>query len=164
MTTEPRDLIRNAILTLVRDSGGKVTRRPLIPSEPDGLAVSMPEPLAALAAARHLEWAARHALRTHASNAREEGRTWAEIGTALGCKPGEDYPPVGESAFRQVCSDLGGGPSFAWTCSACLKVVIDYGPGAGHPADQERGHAEGCTRLAEAVRAHDAQWEDDSDD
>jgi len=161
VTDHARDLIRTAVFTLVREAGAPVTKRPLIRTKPDGLTVPEPDPLAAITAARHLEWAARDALRGHVRNAREDGRTWDQVGTALGYKPGPDVPPVSESAFRVVATDLGGGYSFGWTCPDCLKAVIDYGPELP-PHDAEHGHAEGCERFAATVRAWNEQWEDEN--
>lgn len=154
---------RAAIWRLVKDTGGEMVTRPVIRSDPQGAVTNEPEPLAGITAARHLEWAMRDEIRRHVKAAREDGRTWAEIGAALGCRTGPDRLPVSESAFRVVAADLGSGPSFAWTCPACLKTVIDYGPEAGHPEDAERGHAGGCARFAETVAEWDKQREEGED-
>jgi hypothetical protein len=162
-TSNARALIRGAVFTLVRESGGQIAQRPVITGEP-GWTANEAEPLAGITAAKHLEWAAAKAVRDHARRAREDGLTWGRIAGALGCKgdPGYGVSPA-EEAFRQLASDLGSGPSFGFTCGTCLKTVIDHGPECGHPEDCERGHAEGCTRLAEAVRAYRAQWDDDEE-
>lgn len=164
-TRRSRELIRIAIHTACREAGVKITPRPVIASEPSGPSVPEPEPLAALAAARSLERAARDAWRQHAKAAREDGRTWADIGEALGYAddPQPGMTSVAEHAFAALASDLGRGPSFGWTCPACLQTVLDYGPEMGHAEDAERGHAEGCARLAESARAYGAQWEDEGD-
>lgn len=136
-----RELVRNAVVTLCRESGGT-------------------GPLAAITAARHLEWEAREAVRAHARTAREDGESWTDIGEALGFAndPEPGMTSVAERAFLRVASDLGRGPCFAWTCPQCREMVIDYGPETGNPADTEQGHTEGCARLAETVAAWDAQW------
>jgi hypothetical protein len=61
---------------------------------------------------------------------------------------------IAEAAFEAVADDLGEGLVFAWTCS-CGGRVLDGGPYNGQPADCERGHADGCERLAEAVRVYE---------
>jgi hypothetical protein len=163
MTDHARDLIRTAVFTLVREAGAPVTSRPLIASEPDGIQVPEPESLAAITAARHLEWAARDAVRRHVKSAREDGRGWHAIGEALGFAddPQPGMTSIAEHAFAVVASDLGMGCSFGWTCPDCLNTVIDYGPELP-PHDAEHGHAEGCERFAATVRAWNEQWEDEN--
>jgi hypothetical protein len=150
---EPRDLIRNDIFAL----GAPAVKRPVVRGAPRTGMLQHPEPLAGIRAATALRHAASRAVADCARYAREDGKTWAEIGAAME-PPHDEY-----SAFMAVASQMGRGPSFAWTCS-CGPVVIDYGPEAGSPADQETGHAEGCTRLAATVAAREAEiarWEDD---
>ncbi len=164
-TPESRNLIRSAIITLVRAEGGEMVTRDLAAAGPETFTVTEPESLAAVRAAQRLAFAAEHAIRRYAHDAREDGHGWDEIGTALGCRPDPDRGiTAAGAAFRLVAPDLGSGPCFGWTCPACRKTVLDHGPEMGHPVDQERGHGEGCARLAEAVRAYDAQWEDGSDE
>lgn len=141
-----RELIRNAIAALVRESG-------------------VTGPLAEVTAAVHLEWAAQEAVRTRARTAREDGASWAQIAGALGSEPDPDrgITPAA-AAFGRVASDLGRGQVFAWTCPECRETVIDRGPELAHPEDQEQGHADGCARLAEAVRGWRAQLEGGGDD
>src|ERR1019366_8846879 len=136
----PGALIRNAIFVL----GAAVVRRPVI------------------RAATALRHAASAAAADCARYAREDGKTWEQIGEALGFKPGPDLPPVIESAFRVLASHLGSGPSFAWTCPACGQTVIDHGPEAG-PHDSEQGHGDGCEQFVATIEAWDRQWEDDSE-
>jgi hypothetical protein len=40
-------------------------------------------------------------------------------------------------------------------------MITDRGPYEANPRDVEQGHADGCARLAEAVRAYEAQWDDE---
>jgi hypothetical protein len=160
--TDPdaRRLIRNAIFDLTLGTG--VVRRPVIRSDSASGYRAEPEPLAGIRAATALGHAVGRAKADGARYAREDGETWEQIGEALGFKPGPDLPPVSESAFRVLASDLGRGPSFAWTCPACGQRVIDYGPEEG-PNDSEQGHGDGCERFVATIEAWDAQWEDDSD-
>lgn len=161
---EARQIIRSAIGVLCRQAGAQFTARPVIRSEPKGPTAPEPEPLAAITAARHLEWAARRAVSDHARTAREDARTWAQIGKAMGCRPSLRGPSEAECAFAAVASDIGRTVAFSWTCPACLGVITDYGPGAGHPADAEHGHADECGRFTETVRAYEASWGDGGDE
>ena len=154
----PGALIRNAIFVL----GAAVVRRPVIRGDSASGTRAEPEPLAGIRAATALRHAASAAAADCARYAREDGKTWEQIGEALGFKPGPDLPPVIESAFRVLASHLGSGPSFAWTCPACGQTVIDHGPEAG-PHDSEQGHGDGCERFVATIEAWDAQWEDDSE-
>ena len=158
MTTHhARELIRNAISTLCREAGAPVTRRPVIRSEPDGPTMLEPEALAALAAAAALAASAVAAVKDHARTAREDGAPWSRIGEAMGYadEPQPGLTSVAEHAFAAVAADLGSCRVFGWTCPACLGVVTDYGPEAGHPQDAEHGHAETCARMTAMVRAWD---------
>jgi hypothetical protein len=155
---EARQIIRSAIGVLCRQAGAQFAARPVIRSEPDGPTTPEPEPIAAITAARDLEHAAASAVRDHVRNAREDGCTWGRVGDVIGYRPSLRGPSAAEQAFAAFASDLGNGPAFAWTCPVCLGIVTDRGPETS-PADAERGHADGCTRLAETVRAWDASWE-----
>src|SRR5207237_1310227 len=129
-----RDLIRNAVRSLAIEAGAQMVGRPELRGEPGGRKRPEPEPLAAIAAASALAAAARGAIRDHVRYAREDGLPWAQIAPALGCDDAA-------AAFGRVASDLGSGPSFAWTCPSCEATVIDRGPEYG-PEDAEAGHAE----------------------
>jgi hypothetical protein len=156
VTPEPRDLIRNAIFALAAET----VKRPVVRGKPRTGMHLQPEPLAGIRAACALRHAASRAIADLARYAREDGKTWAEIGAAME-PPHDEY-----AAFLSVADQMGRGPSFAWTCS-CGHVIVDYGPGAGHPEEAEQGHREGCTRFAALVAAHEAetaQWEDDPHD
>ncbi len=148
--TTARDLIRRDIFTLVPDR----IDRPVIPDRPDAGTVPKPDPLPGIAAAAALRDEATAAIRDCARYAREDGRSWAQIGEAMGC-------PDPDAAFLHVAERTGRYPSLAWRCPSCGELVTDYGPALSAAADPEQGHAEGCERFAEAVRAWDAQWKDD---
>jgi hypothetical protein len=166
MTTADRDFhvrheARNVIYRIVQEAGGKMIMR----SDAFGT-TREPEPLAGIAAATALGHAVTRSVAGFARRAREDGKTWAEIGAALGAEADpETGTTTGAAAFLVLASDLGSGsPSFGWSCPACGRTVLDYGPEMGHPEDQEQGHGGGCTRLAETVRAWRAEWEGDDND
>ena len=158
--SEARQIIRSAIGTLCREAGAQFTARPVIRSEPDGPTSPEPEPLAAIGVAVELRHAAARAVSDHTRNAREDGCTWSQIGEAMGLadRPGPGMASVAERAFLSVASDLGRGQAFAWTCPSCLGVVTDCGPEIDPPDAAEHGHADGCARMAEAMRAYAASW------
>ena len=149
-TPEPRDLIRNAIFAL----GAGTVKRPVVRGKPRTGMHPQPEPLAGIRAACSLRHAASRAIADLARYAREDGKSWAEIGAAM--EPVHDE----YSAFGAVASLMSRGPSFAWTC-ACGPVITDHGPGPGHPYDQEQGHSDGCVRFAAKVAAYEARMEDE---
>jgi len=156
--TAATELVRNAVLVLVRDEGGRTVSRPLIRDRPDdGLTRTEPEPLAGIRAALALRSAAANAARdcVLVLYAREDGRTWAEIGQAV---YGDSLPAPQRpaEAFAYFAMDLGSGPVFPWVCGTCGAMVLDRGPEAGSPADQELGHAAGCERLTETIREYEA--------
>jgi len=104
------------------------------------------------------------------THARVEGVGWREIGDALGLA--EDGQRTGYdlavAAYEQVTGepDVFREPSFYYTCPACAQGISDRGPYESHPEDNDRGHADGCTRLAADVAAwqaqrdaEDAEWE-----
>lgn len=160
-TSTARRLIRNAVLTMVRESGGQVTRIPR--GEPGaGWTEDAAGPLEGIAAARQLEHAAAGHWRNLARDARASGKSWQQIGEALACQgdPEHGITPARE-AFRVLAPDYGTGRSFGYTCGTCGHLVIDRGPECGHPEDQERGHAERCARFAATVAAWEEQWGDD---
>ena len=156
-----RSEAEKAIHHLVTAAGGQLTRRPAVEGEPVFGTVPAPEPLAGLTAARHLEHAARYLTGTYAKAAREQGRSWPDIGTALGYKPGPGDLTPAESAFRAVAYDLGHEFRFYWGC-ACGETIADNGLELANPRDAEEGHAPGCPRLAADVAAYTARWGEDS--
>lgn len=159
--------IRRSVERLVIRAGGQTVKRQVLRDDPGcDFEVEDPEPVAAIRAAASLRFAAGQELSRAARYAREDGRTWQEIGEALfPAEPVPDDDPKSVRAFRELgwaYSDYDS-PAFGWTCPDCRKRISDHGPGAGHPADAERGHAAGCGRLARAVDAYDQQWEEDEE-
>lgn len=120
--------------------------------------------LAGLGAARLVQRVAEVVIADYAVEARTAGRTWVEIGAALGIT-GEDWPgAVAERAFDQVAhgGDGWSRSSVRWRCPSCGEQITDTGPFTSHPADIESGHADGCLRYAADVAgwAEQAGWEE----
>jgi hypothetical protein len=117
-----------------------------------------------LQAARRLELAARMETHRLIQAARAGGMGWHEIGAVLGLGPdaAEDGLSVAEAAFNfatgRRIEDTWDVATFWWQCPACGQTISDRGPGHGHPADDETGHAGGCTLLAATVAAWDTGW------
>jgi hypothetical protein len=99
-------------------------------------------------------------MRVSIARAREAGMSWHEVGGALGVAG--LAPARGSSVAEAAWKYAAGRPAhrsgrpgvFRWVCPDCGEVVSDRGPGGRSPAEDERGHAEGCHRLAAAV----AEW------
>ena len=155
---------RRAAIGIARDQGAQVISRPAYRGAQSS--VQDVEPLAGLRAAREVELGARHAARGYIRDAREAGHTWQQIGTALDLIPGGEAGIDGGTAAEAAYSYAAGnpspetawgyGPSFAWTCGFCEGLISDRGLCNG-PADDERGHADGCARLAATIAAWDAE-------
>jgi hypothetical protein len=154
-----------AVRRLVTSSGGRMVRRPMFRDRHDPeRTVEEPEPLAGIRAAAALEHEARQVLAGCARYAREDGLSWEQIGEALLAAPAPGEPSRAVAAFDRLAwsYDQWQAPTFTWTCPSCLRQVLDHGPEAGgHPSETEEGHADGCARLAAAIDAWNAQWEDD---
>jgi hypothetical protein len=99
--------------------------------------------------------------------AREAGHSWEEIGRTLAFKPDADRT-VAEAAYEQMTGSATSwsshGPLFVWRCTACVRVISDRGPYERHPADNESGHAEDCSRLAAEVERWRASCDDEGAD
>lgn len=162
-----RQWTRRALLDIVRQSGGHIVTQPMFRDRPDlDMTTSDAEPMAGVRAARHLEHAALALARGYVRQAREDGRTWHEIGAALdlGVSAGHCGISLAEAAYDDAAGEPGSeyarryGRTFAWTCPACLATVSDRGPCSG-PADDEQGHADGCLRLADTITKWEAEWD-----
>ena len=142
--------------------------KPVFRSQPEvDMTVRDAESMAGLQAAHHLQLAAEGLARGYIQQAREDGHSWHDIGTALGiAKNAADQ----ETSPSQAAYDhAAGNPrtdhswssrrSFTWICADCRNVISDRGPEAGHPEDAESGHGGHCPRLAAAITAWDA-WRD----
>jgi hypothetical protein len=158
-----RQLTRRAVHEVVRATGGRTTARQVFRDRPDlDMTVTEVEPLAGLRAATQLKHAAHRLTLDYARQAREDGRSWHEIGTGLGLGGPEPYCTSPAAAAYDYATRTGppGRPIFAWVCPACRASVRDRGPEAGHPADCEEGHADGCPRLVAAAAQWTASWDE----
>jgi len=100
--------------------------------------------------------------RERAERARADGITWEQIGEALGPSLGSDGRSghdLGVAAFEHLTGERGRWrqASFWFRCASCGEYISDRGPFEGHPEDNERGHAEGCVRLAADIAAWQAR-------
>jgi hypothetical protein len=120
------------------------------------------DPLAGVRATKALANAARALLVDQARAARAAGRSWDEIGEALGLSDGAADEPRAEAAFTEIVEGRRAqtywptfrAPSTCWRCESCGEPVADHGPtGSSHPDDQESGHDESCERHAAALAA-----------
>jgi hypothetical protein len=153
-----------AAIDLARANGAQVISRPAYRGAQS--AIQDVEPLAGLRAAREVELGARFSTRNYIRDAREAGHTWQQIGTALDLTPGGEADLAGSTTAEAAYSYAAGSPdtetarrygrSFSWTCGSCEGLISDHGLCNG-PADDERGHADDCARLAATVAAWDAE-------
>jgi hypothetical protein len=164
--TQAADLGRQwaarAVLGIARESGGQIVHRPVFRDRPDlNLKLTAAEPMAGLRAATVLKWATRQLLLDYVRYAREDGHPWRDIGVGLGYSddPGSGISAA-EAAYDFAAGTISAWRSFAWTCQHCRATIIDRGPEAGHPAECEDGHADGCGRLAAEVAAWTATWDE----
>jgi hypothetical protein len=139
-----RQWARRAVTGMVQASGGRTVTRPMFRGRSDlDSTVTDVEPLAGLQAAASLKHAAWRLALEYVRQAREAGNSWHDIGVALGFGLlAESDMSVAGAAHDYAA----GGPetwsrSFPWVCPACQTTVIDFGPEAGNPDDQEQGHA-----------------------
>ncbi len=132
------------------------------------------DPLAGVRAGRLVADVAAGALRDWALRARGAGRSWDDVGAALGlpAEPDSSDMPRAEAAWEWLVEHRppppglqpSGGPSSAvWTCTTCRARVRDTGPFAAHPDDRETGHQDDCVRRAAALEAWRVEEGDDSD-
>ena len=164
-----RDIARRDTFQLARGTGASIVRRPMFRGE-DEPTVQDVEPLAGARAARDLELAAKGTARDYIRQAREAGHGWQRIGQALGVSPDADADQTGMTVAEAAYTYAAGSPytdtaarygrSFLWTCRSCDQAVSDRGLIAG-PVDDEQGHADGCSRLAEAIAAWNAELDAD---
>lgn len=152
---------------LIEDHGRTaVTLRP-ISSTIDVEVESPADYLTAVAAAAAISRVAQAVARNYANQARGEGRSWAEIATALDGSlmldtQNSDDPGLDAFHWEAPTPSLRHDPiTTSWRCTSCGSRVTDRGPYAGHPADNEEGHGQGCLRHAAEIRAHTAWMDDD---
>ena len=159
-----RRTAQRAAIDLAREQGAQVISRPAFRGAQ--MTIQDVEPLAGLRAAREVELGARYCTRRYIRDAREAGHTWHEIGAALDLTPGGEADLAGDTIAEAAYSYTAGSPdtetarrygrSFSWTCGSCEALISDHGLCNG-PADDERGHADDCARLATTIAARDAE-------
>lgn len=166
------DGIKVLINRLASEAGAKMRERPAYPGAVSVI-IREPEPLAGIRAALVAQQAAKVAVRDYIATARSDGLPWDEIGGTLreagaigdGDLPEGDSPYyVAAAAFEYAASwsaDLFHDPKFGWTCQSCGHRITDRGPYDSNPQDNQRGHADGCSRLASEIAAYNAAWEDE---
>jgi hypothetical protein len=166
LTRAARQWMRRAALDLAVKAGGRIMTRPLFRHRPDLNSTTVEaEPMAGMHAARELEHAARQLTREYIRRAREDGYSWKEIGEALDLRASAEHRgiSVAEAAYNDAAGGSDSeharryGRSFIWTCPVCRHAVSDKGPCNG-PAEDEQGHAESCSRLADTSAAWEASW------
>jgi hypothetical protein len=134
-----------------------------------------PDPLAAVRVARAIRGHAAVLLDRHIDRARAAGHSWAELAEVLGLTREAEREQIapGEAAFHWATTGRidgeprsrvwGDEPRRWWRCASCQQRVSDRGPFAGHPDDEETGHAPDCARHTAELTAwrtrHDA-WDD----
>ena len=163
-SSHARSAMERAAVEIAAANGAEVAEEHAWPGSL--IMVSRTEPLAGIRAAGVLRNLAARIEHGYIRRARERGDTWQEIGTALGLDAAAHE--LGERAFEHVTdaehAERFAGLSFAWTCPGCGELVSDRGPYESHPEDNERGHGDGCTRMAAALRAHELRmsaWDDE---
>jgi hypothetical protein len=126
-----------------------------------------PAALGLRAAQRLADVAHRHAL-DYIAACRGQGITWHEIGelAALGEESFMTRKSLALTAFNYAAGRRGlehmtDADAVLWKCAGCGLSVRDYGPEAGSPDEAEKGHAQDCAHLAEAIRKWDAAWQQD---
>jgi hypothetical protein len=157
LVQEAGTAVSAAVLRLAYLTGAQIVHAPPWPGA--SFTEEQPEPGAGIRIALALERAARAGVRVYIARAREAGMSWHEVGGALGvAELAQEWgSSVAEAAWQYAAgrpAHLGQPDVFRWVCPDCGEVVSDRGPGGRSPAEDEQGHAEGCSRLAAAV----AEW------
>jgi hypothetical protein len=162
--------LRNAVLRYVAATGGEISDWPIAPGRDYGTTRDA-EPLAGIRAAKVLEYASARLTRNYVAQARRTGRSWDQVGEALGLESDPDGygHSVAEQAFEYAAGEplsYGSSPSYGFTCGSCSQFVSDHGPYDPHPLDRETGHSAGCEHQAAEMAAwqaqrdrEDAEWE-----
>ncbi|MBC3191689.1 hypothetical protein H7X46_11515 [Pseudonocardia sp. C8] len=127
------------------------------------------DPMTGLRAAELLRRVLAAEVDEYARACRGVGRTWDEVGEALGVPAGQDRPVV---TFEWIVDGRPPGPdedillaappsASWWRCTSCHQPVRDSGPYDADPDDSEDGHAEDCARHRSDIAAFRARvgWE-----
>lgn len=121
--------------------------------------------LASVEVERRLELEARRGFGQAVAEARATGHSWEQIVKhvpGLGPERGAD---AAEKLFELVSvpGSRFGEHHVTWRCGSCGGLVLDRGPGVGHPVDAEPGHRAHCERLAAEVGRYVAGVEADDE-
>lgn len=150
---------RWAVEVMVSQAGGRtITTLTSRTSDPLGADIGEQEPVAGLEAADALERAARGLKAELIVTARQAGRTWQEIGQALGFNDGAlaISTSVAQAAYNYAViwqsPDGCGTEPVEWKCLACEQRITDHGPVDGSLA-REAGHAIRCHHWAGEMEA-----------
>jgi hypothetical protein len=157
-----RSAITSEILRAAQAEGIDVKDRK--PWRDSQYTISVAEPLAGIKYGLIARDVATRVIEGYIKYAREDGRTWLQIGQALGlAEDAESNYDVASAAYDHAAGkpSLLRTPSFFWSCPACGQGVTDYGPFTANPWDNESGHADGCARFAADVARYRADWGDD---
>lgn len=103
-----------------------------------------PEPWAGLLIARQLEYVAGQWARNYIRDLREANVSWRQVGQLIGLD--ETAAFAAATAEPWLDSDSNSwreDGTFGWRCTACRRLIADYGPAVG----TEAGHDDGCSRL-----------------
>jgi hypothetical protein len=160
------NLARRALYGLAEDAGvHQFIARPAYRSGPTFTDLI---PLSGADVSRQIELAAREHARDYIRLAREGGYTWHEIGAAMRLVPDGDAQQAGDNVAEAAFTYAAGHPdaeharrygrSVAWHCGSCDRAISDHGLCNG-PADDERGHAGNCSRLAATIAKDQAEWD-----
>ncbi|MGH3273479.1 MAG: hypothetical protein ACRDNZ_04035 [Streptosporangiaceae bacterium] len=157
--------IDSAVTRYATEVGEQPRERPAWPGSAS--TVREADPATGIRAAVIAAGSARQVRDSYVRRAREDGMTWEAIGAALGMDQDADTPDgydLGVAAYEEVAGrpDLSWQPTIGWTCPSCTQPISDRGPYESHPADNERGHADGCDRMATDVatyRQRQAEWD-----
>jgi hypothetical protein len=181
LSFDVRTALRNLLIRHVRDELGPsgVTYAPVPGLEAFG-DQPQPDPLAAVRAARELQWVAAGLLGEYIDLARGRGVPWRDLAASLSITGDADEEGIApaEAAFHfattgRIDGDVphrrwGDEPYRSWRCASCREWVHDRGPFNGNPDDDETGHGPGCARHTAELAAWrtrldswDEEWDED---
>lgn len=162
--TKAGQLVDKAIRAAVQP-GGMVERR----MRPEStITWEEPSPLAGLNAGLAIIRIAEQRTYACAVKLRGEGITWAAIADLLGVPYSDSYARL-EHTYELVRGPIpdGSGPWYEhnvhWECTGpggCGRYITDRGPYESHPADNESGHADDCTRASMEAEEHERAVEE----
>jgi hypothetical protein len=155
-----RSAVDDAVLRAARADGTEVRDRKAWRTSSFTFPVA--EPLAGIRYAMTAQAAAARVADSYIRYAREDGRTWLQIGQALALQADSDYD-IAAGAYEHASGPERPfhEPSFRWDCPSCGQGITDHGPYTANPWDSESGHAEGCPRFAAEIARYHAYCGDD---